>query len=140
MHESGRRSERMERSEKMMEAMGMEGMQATLPRESWTQEDERGWSQGRLRIPLSINQSSKVSCSGDSIAPVSDFSSCVLCSAARKESFSRLEQNLFLVSSIFMYIRVGSIGKNKMNITRVTSLNRIFPGDPKYFPFLKLIM
>ena len=51
---------RMERREKRRESMGMEGRQATLPRESSTQEEDRDWSQGRVSIPLDIIQSIRV--------------------------------------------------------------------------------
>ena len=51
---------RMERREKRRESMGMDGRQATLPRESSTQEEDRDWSQGRVSIPLDIIQSIRV--------------------------------------------------------------------------------
>ena len=66
---------RMERSEKNRDNIGMEGRQATLPRESSTQEDDRDWSQGRVSIPLDIIQSIRVNWSVDSIDPTMDFSS-----------------------------------------------------------------
>ena len=128
---------RMERREKSMEAMGIEGRQATLPRESSTHEEERGWSHGRLRIPLSINQSSKVNCSGDSIAPTTDFSSVVFCSNSKNESFSLLEGNLFFMKRIFMYISVGMSGNSKTNIIIFRSSKSLLLCSPKYF-FLKL--
>ena len=46
----------MERTEKMTEAMGTEGRQATLPRLSVTHSEERGSQQGRVRIPLIIRK------------------------------------------------------------------------------------
>ena len=46
----------MERTEKMTEAMGTEGRQATLPRLSVTHSEERGSLQGRVRIPLIIRK------------------------------------------------------------------------------------
>ena len=70
---------RMERREKSMESIGMEGRQATLPSESSTQEEDRGWSQGRVRIPRNINHNIRMNCRGDSILPTIDFSSVAFC-------------------------------------------------------------
>ena len=51
----------MERTEKMTEAMGTEGRQATLPRLSVTHLEERGSLQGMVRIPRTIRKSSRTS-------------------------------------------------------------------------------
>ena len=59
----------IEETEKIMEATGMEGKQAILPRESCTQE------YGNVKIPLSINHSNIISYNGDFIPPVIDVSS-----------------------------------------------------------------
>ena len=48
----------MERTEKMTEAMGTEGRQATLPRLSVTHWVELGSLQGRVRIPRIIRKRS----------------------------------------------------------------------------------
>ena len=52
---------RMERTEKMTEAMGTEGRQATLPKLSVTHLEERGSLQGMVRIPRTIRKSSRTS-------------------------------------------------------------------------------
>ena len=81
---------RMERSEKNRDNIGMEGRQATLPRESSTQEDDRDWSQGKVSIPLDIIQSIRVNCSVDSIEPTMDLSSFAFCSNSMFFNFSLL--------------------------------------------------
>ena len=90
---------RMERTEKMTEAMGTEGRQATLPRLSVTHLEERGSLQGMVRIPRTIRKSSRTSrkevsqiisgedllfvpsCIGASTEPQMDLISCALCSS-----------------------------------------------------------
>ena len=49
----------IERREKMMEAMGMDGRHATLSRLSVTQLDERGSFQGSVRMPRIIRNNNK---------------------------------------------------------------------------------
>ena len=63
----------MEREEKMMEATGREGKQAILPRESSTHEYDGVLVQGKVRIPLIINQRRIITCSGDCTPPVIPF-------------------------------------------------------------------
>ena len=60
----------IESTEKVIDAMGREGKQAALPRESSTQDADSSSFQGREIIPLIINQSNITSSSGDSIPPV----------------------------------------------------------------------
>ena len=49
----------MERTEKMTEAMGTEGRQATRPRLSVTHLEERGSLQGMVRMPRTIRKRSR---------------------------------------------------------------------------------
>ena len=106
----------IERREKSRDIMGMEGRQATLPRESSTHEDDRDWSQGRVSIPLDIIQSIRVNWSVDSIDPAIDFSSLVFCSNSKNFNLSLFVVKLFLRIKIFMYISVGRSGKNITNL------------------------
>ena len=59
----------IEKKEKKIEAIGRDGKQAILPRESSTQEEESCWSQGRLKTPLKTIQSKNIICKGDPVDP-----------------------------------------------------------------------
>ena len=83
-----------------MDAIGRDGRQATLPRESSTHEEASDRFQGSWRIPRVINQSKMISSSGDSVAPVMAFISWLLASKCRNTSFSCAERNLLFVSDI----------------------------------------
>ena len=79
---------RIDRRENSNDNIGMEGRQATLPRESSTHDEDKDWSQGSVRIPLNIIHNIKVNCNVDSIDPTIDFSSVVFCSNSRNFNFS----------------------------------------------------
>ena len=106
---------RMERRENMRDRTGTEGRHATLPRESSTQDEERGWSQGRVRIPLDISHTIMIICSVDSVDPTIAFSSVVFCSKDRNFNLSLFVGKLFLIINNFKYIRVGRNGNNITN-------------------------
>ena len=101
----------MESKENMRDNTGIDGRQATLPKESSTQDEDKGWSQGSVRIPLAINQSIMVNCNVDSIEPTIAFNSVVFCSNSRNFNLSLLVGKLFLSIRSFMYIKVGRNGK-----------------------------
>ena len=100
-----------------MDAIGRDGRQATLPRESSTHEEASDRSQGSWRIPRVINQSKMISSSGDSVAPVMAFISWLLASKCRNTSFSCAERNLLFVRSTLTKRMVGMTGK-QTNMTR----------------------
>ena len=131
---------RMERREKRRESMGMEGRQATLPRESSTQEEDRDWSQGRVSIPLDIIQSIRVNWSVDSIEPAIDLSSVVFCSNSKYFSLSLFVVKLFLRIRIFMYIRDGRSGKNITNLITAIRRGVLLSVSTKYFLVLVVNM
>ena len=109
-----------------MERMGMEGRQATLPSESSTQEEDRGWSQGRLRIPRNINHSMRMNCSGDSRLPTIDFISVAFCSNSRNFSLLRLDVKLLFSIKTLTYMKVGTSGKNMMAAAMIRILSNLF--------------
>ena len=86
--------------ENSIEAMGREGKQAALPRESSTQDDDSSSFQGRVRTPLIISQSKLISCSGDSIPPVIAFSSLACVSSSKYVNLSLFVSNLLFFRSI----------------------------------------
>ena len=102
--------------EKSMEAMGMEGKHAALPRESSTQDDDSSSFQGRVRIPLIINHSNIISSIGDSSPPVIAFSSLACVSSWRNVSFSLFVSNLLFFRRIWKYRIVGMMGKRMKEI------------------------
>ena len=122
--------------EKNIDRMGIEGRQAILPNESSTHEEVNDWSQGRERIPLDIIHIIKVNCNVDSMDPTTDFISVVFCSNSNIFNLSLLVEKLLLIISSFIYIKVGSKGKQmKKMVIRITFRSKL-SLLLKYFSFV----
>ena len=70
---------RIDRKEKITDAIGIDGRQATLLKESSTQEEDKFSLHGRFMVPRIIIHSNNINCKGDSINPAKLLSSVVSC-------------------------------------------------------------